>query len=324
MQEMDANNRNLNKRSSIKDFLKKIKSCSNSSMPAVSPQASNFAKANLLHQLAASQSPPLCLSSGISSLPSSQSVPMNLRRLPYAMINEILQQQQQFDKIKADRRQMEKLLSPKPVQSKPSQQLETIRKENTILWERLKQYECAIKNLEQTQSKLTRVNAKLEVDLNNHMAINKCVVQRNTKTVLDISSKDQQISVLNKQNKHLTKQNTKLKLFLRQTDSYLDSIQNQQYILQFQQKQMHQDAPVASNDLVPTSGSKKRKRSNSPNDESDCGEPIDGRSTPGNKRNNTANVPDGSSIISDCSTSDGDNPKLSREKDVLDYPKVTS
>ena len=205
---------------------------------------------------------------------------MSLRKLPDTVLDEIRhrQRQQQFEELQQEQRQME-LIS---LQQHPqAAMLETVKKQNSIMWERLKHYEDTIKDLEETQSKLVRTNAKLEVDLRGQIDINKKLVQRNTSIVLDTSSKDQQIIVLKDQKKGLTKQNAKLKIYLRQADSCLDTLKSQQKLLQLQQEQMQRNAAIASESVTPSSGSKKRKRVNELNDELICDLSKDGESNPG-------------------------------------------
>jgi hypothetical protein len=276
---MIKNNGNTNKRSSIKDFLRKINSNKgNGIMSAAIPSASHDTMTELFQSSMDASSSQLCLSSLSSSLHSSQYVPMSLRKLPIAVLDEIwhLQQQRQFEVLQQEQRQMEVM----PSQQHPqAAMLETFKKHNTIMWERLKHCEDTIKNLEETQSKLARTNAKLEVDLHDQIDINKKLVQRNTIIVLDTSSKDQQILVLKDQKKCLTKQSIKLKKFLRQADSCLDTLKSQQYILQLQHEQMQRNAATAAEGVTPSSGSKKRKRDNEQNEELICAISKDREST---------------------------------------------
>jgi len=185
--------------------------------------------------------------------------------------------------------------------------LETFKKQNSILWDRIKQYEDAMKNLEKTQTKLAQANARLEVDLRDQIEINKNLVQRNTDIVLDTSAKDQEISFLKEQRKCLTKQNSKLKLFLRQTDSCLDSLKSQQYVLQLQQEEMQRNAADC----------KKRKRDSEDDDEHNSSHTADGESICGTKRNCAADIPENCDVISITSTMDEDNRNNNRVTPIV-------
>lgn len=313
---MIEHNGNTNKSSSIKDFLRKINiNKGNESMSAGIPSTSHDKLTKLYQSSMIASSPQLCLSSLSSSLHSNQSVPMSLRKPPYTVLDEIrhLQQQRQFEELQQEQRQIEAISS----QLRPqAAMLETVKKQNSIMWERLKHYEDTIKNLEETQSKLVRTNAKLEVDLHGQIGINKKLVQRNTSIVLDTSSKDQEILVLKDQKKGLTKQNAKLKIFLRQADSCLDTLKSQQYLLQLQQEKMQRNAAIAV-------GSKKRKRDNEPNDELICDLSKDDESTPGVEGSETAKADDDCHAISMSITTDEDNNKDDRGKHSSDNPIVT-
>ena len=296
-------------------------------MPPAAPSASDKTAANLFQPLTTPSSSQLCESSLSFSLSSSQSLPMSLRKMPCTILDEIRQLQQQkhqFEELKHEHLQLkqEHLLeatvfamqsqnmSQQQQQKQQQQQqqqdallLQSFKKQNAVLWECIKRYEGTIESLEENQSRLSQANAKLEVDLRNQVEINKNLIQRNTDIVLDTSAKDQQISVLKEQRKCLTKQNKKLKNFLRQTDSCLDTLQSQQYLLQQQQEKMQQNVSTADNGAS-SSASKKRKRNNRLFDERDCDDAKEGKSSNMIKGNDTGKDSDGSdSIIAISSTS---------------------
>lgn len=270
MDAMLANNRNTNKKSSIKDFLVKINNNNtNNRMPVVDPSGSNSMMAKIFQQpnhLSSQQYIP----SLSSTLGSNQSVPVSSREMPCTILDEIRQlhqQKHQLEELKTEQllgSNLSALRSQHLSQHQRQQQgetlvLESLQKQNAILWECMKRCECTIKNLEENQSKLTQANARLKVELQDQFKINKNLVQRNTDIVLDTSAKDQQIAVLKEQKKCLTKQNAKLKNFLQKADSYLDTLQSQQYLLQQRQQQMQQNV-VADEGCGRSSASKKRKR----------------------------------------------------------------
>ena len=269
--------------------------------------------AKLFEPTVTPSSPQVCLSSLSSAMRSSQDVPTSLRSLPFAMLDEIRQKQHQhFEELKHEQLKMEANLSGMPTHLMPSHQhyqqdallLETFKKQNSILWERIKQYEGTIQNLEKTQTKLAQANARLEVDLHDQIEINKNLVQRNTEIVLDTSAKDQEISGLKEQRKCLTKQNAKLKLFLRQTDSCLDNLKSQQYVLQLQQEEMQRKA--ANSSRGSSINCKKRMRESKDDDECNDGDTTDGASTCGTKRTCITNVSEDCDVISISSTMDDD------------------
>jgi len=315
-------------RSSIKDFLRKINNNKgNSGMSVVIPSASNAAVAKIFQP---SITPPstsqLIFSSLSSPLRSSQSVPMSLRSSPFAVLDEIRQQQQQqqqFEELQQEKFQMQAIMSGMPSHQhhQDAMLLETFKKQNAILWERLRHYEGTIENLEESQSKLARANTRLEVDLHDQIEINKNLVRRNTDIVLDNSAKDQRISVLNEQSKCLTQQNTKLKLFLRQTDSCLGSLQSQQHVLQLQQEKMQRTAVTtaeAPSNNSGSSSSKKRKRDTQQDEKRDCGgDATDGDSVRGMQGNDTTKDTDDSNVISISSIMEEDNTKDNRGKYVV-------
>ena len=260
----------------------------------------------------------VCLSSLSSELRSNQDIPSSLRSLPFAMLDEIQHQQQQhFEELKHQQQKMEANLSGMPSHVIPSvhqhQQdallLETFKKQNLILWERIKQYEDTIKNLEKTQTKLALVNARLKVNIHDQIEINNNLVQRNTDIVLDTSAKDQQISFLKEQRKCLTKQNAKLKLFLRRTDSCLDTLKSQQYVLQLQQEEMQRNADK--------SDSKKRNRNPQDDNDDNNTEDANGESTCGTKRHCTSDVHNDCDVISISSTMDDDDTDTNRETSIV-------
>jgi hypothetical protein len=250
---------------------------------------------------------------------------MSLRKMPHAILDEIrqLQQKHEFEELRQEKLQMEAKLSAMQSQhvslsqpQKGSLFVETLKQQNTVLMEQLKHYEDTIKNLEDTQSKLAQANAKLEVDLHDQIEINKSLVQRNTDIVLDTSAKDQQISVLKDQRKCLAKQNAKLKNFLRQTDSCLDALQNQQHILKQQQELMHRNAATAPEGAASSSGCKKRKR----NDERDGREAIDVESTQTIEGNKMGKNIDDSDVIPISTTMNEKSNKDKQENHVSDVP----
>lgn len=189
--------------------------------------------------------------------------------------------------------------------------VESFKKQNTILWECMKRCEDTIKNLEENQSKLTQANARLKAELHDQFQINKNLVQRNTDIVLDTSAKDQHIAVLKEQKKCLSKQNTKLKSFLQKADSYLDSLQSQQYILQQRQEQMQQNSAAVEGGGL-GSDSKKRKRD----------ELLDGESTSATTGNGEKNDRE---IITIDSIIDEDEDAETKERNVVsDHQVVTN
>ena len=283
MDAMLSNNRNTNKRLSIKDFLVKINNNNtNNRMPAVDPSVSNSMMAKICHPsnpLSSQQYIP----SLTSTLGSNQSVPASLREMPCTILDEIMQlhqQKHQFEELKMEQllgSNLSALRSQHLSQHQRHQQgetlvLESLQKQNAIFWGCMKRCERTIKNLEENQSKLTQANARLKVELQDQFKINRKLVQRNTDIVLDTSAKDQQIAVLKEQKKCLTKQNAKLKNFLQKADSYLDTLQSQQYLLQQRQEQMQQNVVADEGCGRSSAASKKRKRGGQFTDQATNGE----------------------------------------------------
>jgi len=245
-------------------------------MPAIATSASNSMIAKVF-QPSNSLSSQQHIPSLSSTLGSNQSVPGRLREIPCTVLDEIRrlhQQKQQLEELKQEQLFGSNLSALRSQHFSQQQgetlMLESLKKQNAILWECMQRCERTIKNLEENQSKLTQANARLKVELQDQFEINKNLVQRNTDIVLDTSAKDQQIAVLKEQKKCLTKQNSKLKNFLQKADSYLDTLQSQQYLLQQRQQQMQQnviaDEGLGGNSATTTTttstSSKKRKREN--------------------------------------------------------------
>ena len=315
---MISNNRIANKKSSITDYLTKANSInSDCSMTTIAPSASHDTVAKLLQP---PFSPP-CL-----SLDSRPPRAIGFQSMPDTVLDELrkLQKQQQIEDFLHERHELKGNLSAMQSRHTALNQqedaflLETFKKQNAILWDRLKDFQEIVMNLEELNSKVVQTNAKLENDLRDQIKVNKNLIQRNTDIVLDTSAKDHQISVLKEQKKSLTRENAKLKNFLRQTDSCLDSLQNQQYALHLQQTQIQQKV------ITPNSNIKKRKIDDQWDGESECGVAKDDGRSQCVKEVVLSKVTDDCDVISINSTMEDDNNGNNAQKHALDHQNTTS